>query len=381
MSEERREKKTVFDLYREILTECPELPDEIENALLLASEHNMSIGISLRTCSLSRDDMEIKVFGHQGNYFDCSIYPVSGSLKLPPKEKSKANQNNSKSELEGGGEGIQEEFVNPRELETSRPVKVYERKTITDGAHKFIVTDLLDTFNRERQDFARRRIANVKKLSKELEDPNFAPLLSELMIKMLRCVIKTIVTFSSTKESYQVIRDRVVQKLKSENGQDFDESKIDWTRLTADFFGQENRDGKDAKQYRLLPSWFTDCIVDPKTRITLDCNLNLYCNEGVYESIACGIIFFEMLRLFNLDRYVNRNASSVLGSIDIFVENSSYHQGKLTWERKREEYAAKKREAAEKARNEMNGSENTSSECYDTIMLSENSNGAMMDLD
>jgi hypothetical protein len=325
MTEPKRERKTIYDLYNEVMEHYPDLTDQLDVALLRASEHNMKVSISLRTCSSITDDMELKVFKDCGRYFDCSIYPASNMMKLPQKEKT---------------------FVPKGETES----KTFTPKTILDGSHMYVVTDLVDTFNREREEAAAGRISKMKFIKEKVKDN--IPMLYELMIKLFKHLIKTINDTVAKKEELDQNKTKVLDRLQLENP-DLKLEAIKWQNMTLDEIDWCFKNHPDAKQCRLFPSWYVEMIKNPKFRPVIECNINLYCTEGVYESVACGIIFYEMLRYVNADKYLIRNPNSLLGSINIFIENSGFKEGQAIWTRKRLDYLAKKEEQAEKNRKQM----------------------------
>jgi hypothetical protein len=325
MTEPKREKKTIYDLYNEVMEHYPDLTDQLEVALNRANEHNMKVSISLRTCSSITDDMELKVFKDCGRYFDCSIYPVSNMMKLPQKPKT---------------------YIPKGQTES----KTITPKTILDGSHIYVISDLVDTFNREREEAAAARISKMKFIKEKLKGSN--PMLYELIIKLFKHLIKTINDTVTKKEELDQNKTIVLERLKLENP-DLKLEAIKWHTMTLDEIDWRFKNHLNAKQCRLFPSWYVETIKNPKFRPGIECNINLYCTEGVYESIGCGIIFYEMLRYVNADKYLIRNLNSILGSINIFTENSGFKEGQAIWTRKRNEYLAKMEEQAEKNRKQM----------------------------
>lgn len=325
MTDNERVKKSVFDLYNDVLEHRPNLQDQLEVALLNATEQNMKVTVNLRTCSLITDDMEIKVFGHTGRYFDCSIYPISGTQKLPPKPKPKSE----------GSDG-------------AKPKRNYEAKTILDGNHKFIVSDLLDTYHSENIDMARNRISKMKHIKERIgsDEPS---LLHELMFRLFNTLIKTINQCIAEKEKLETIKRQVLARLMVENP-DLKTETVKWEEFNCESIESGLEKHPNARYMRLFPSWFVEQIENPKQRTKIECSINLYCNEGIYESIACGIIFYEMMRLFKMDHLLIRNPNSILGNINIFTDNSGYGRGQAIWNKKREDYVESKRIAAEKAK-------------------------------
>jgi hypothetical protein len=325
MTDSDRVKKSVFDLYNDILEHNPNLQDQLEVSLLNATEQNMKVVVNMRTCSMVTDDMEIKVFGHTGRYFDCSIYPISGTQKLPPKVKP----------ISADSDG-------------AKPKRNYEPKTILDGNHKFIISDLLDTFHSENIDVARNRISKMTHIKERIgsNEPN---LLYELMIRLFNYLIKTINQWVKEKEKLETIKRQVLTRLTMENP-DLKPETVKWEEITCESIESGLEKHPNARYMRLFPSWFVECIKNPNQRSRIECSINLYCNEGIYESIACGIIFYEMMRLFRADHLLIRNTNSILGNINIFTDNSGYGRGQAIWNKKREDYLEKKREQAEKAK-------------------------------
>jgi hypothetical protein len=361
----KRERKGIHDLYFEILGTHPEISQEIEDALLLAASENMQVKIALRTCSIAKDDIEIKCFEHTGRYLDCGIYPVFGLLKLPHKEKEQPQPQPEKP-TQSDGDGTSMQDVSSQEARTSRPPIVYEQKLIVDGNHRNIINDLLDTFNSEREDFARKRISKMDFI-KEKIGVGQVPMLYDLMFKGLKHIIDTIVKTVRSKERYDALRVKISE---AKRAQSIDPDLLDWSQMAMDEIEDEQGQGEEggskkknpnAKYFKAFPGWYTETIKNPKFKVEIVCQLNFYCMEGVYESIACGLIFYEMLRLFQLDKYVvrreNKEERKYPSVLDLFQENSGYYYGKMLWDAKRAKVAekreAEKRKMALEAQNGM----------------------------
>jgi hypothetical protein len=222
--------------------------------------------------------------------------------------------------------------------------------------------DLIDTYNEDRQEEARKRVSKMKQI-KEKIGQDAVPMLYDLMIKCLKRTVHTINHVVAEEREYDQLKLNLEAKHKSESGDPvtFDLNTIKWHQLTMEELkpaaGHQN---KDAKYFKLFPSWYIEKMKQPNLKSVVECNFNFYCNEGVYESMACGIIFYEILRCFQLNNHLIKSSGrKYASSLDLFLENSGFGIGKRIWNAKREKYTQeleeKKRQIQQEATQSVDG--------------------------
>jgi hypothetical protein len=198
---------------------------------------------------------------------------------------------------------------------------------------------------------------------KEKIGQDAAPMLYDLMIKCLKRIVHTITHVAVEERRYDQLKINLEAKYKSSssNPATFDPKTIKWHLLTMEELEPAGHgENKDSKYYKFFPSWYIERIQQSNLKSLVECNFNFYCNEGVYESMACGIVFYEILRCFQLNNHLIKMANGKYpSSLDLFQENSGFTIGKRIWDAKREKYVQeleeKRRQMQQEASQSVDG--------------------------